>query len=150
MHVGSANSYPMGLWSKCRPDSQTQKVEASQDASTSSTLSPADVTENGLEDATFPQQQRFWQGGEYELLGSGIRYYKLGFIHVKVGCVPATSISGTALAEYVSAAGHQHVCTPKNHSVMSKRWEPVTTLCVRSTAWLSMWSERQRRPSWRD
>jgi hypothetical protein len=85
MHAGSSYSRPMGLFSKHRPDSSTQKVEGGGDASTSSTLSPGDVNENGLEDASFPQQQRFWHGGDYHLLGSGIRYYKLGFIHVKVG-----------------------------------------------------------------
>ena len=74
----------MGLFSKHKPDSKPENVEASGDASTSSTLSPGDVNENGLENASFPQQQRFWRGGEYELLGSGIRYYKLGFIHVQV------------------------------------------------------------------
>lgn len=79
----------MGLWGKSRAAGQaetrsnSQTVEANGDASTSSTLSPADVNETGLEDADFPQQQRFWQGDDYELLGSGIRYYKLGFIHVK-------------------------------------------------------------------
>jgi hypothetical protein len=79
----------MGLFSKHKPDSNPQNVEASGDASTSSTLSPADVSENGIEEASFPQQQHFWRGGEYQLLGSGIRYYKLGFIHVQVSSVQA-------------------------------------------------------------
>lgn len=33
----------------------------------------------------FPQTQSFWEGrGSYVLLGSGIRYFKLGFVKVKV------------------------------------------------------------------
>jgi len=33
----------------------------------------------------FPPQQSYWEGGSsYLLLGSGIRYFKLGFISVKV------------------------------------------------------------------
>ena len=95
----------MGLFSKHKPDSSTQKVEGGGDASTSSTLSPGDVNENGLEDASFPQQQRFWHGGDYHLLGSGIRYYKLGFIHVKVGQHPA------AAQQPDTSCGMRHVDT---------------------------------------
>lgn len=74
----------MGLWSKVTTSSKAEAVDVGREASNSSTLSASDATENGVSDADFPQQQRFWQGDEYELLGSGIRYYKLGFIHVKV------------------------------------------------------------------
>lgn len=94
--VPGGSGVDMGLWGKSSAGSQpertsSQKVDANGDASTSSTLSSADVTEEGIDNADFPQQQRFWQGGEYEMLGSGIRYYKLGFIHVKVRVLPHCS-----------------------------------------------------------
>jgi hypothetical protein len=51
-------------------------------------VSGSDASDQTAADAeavsNFPQQQQFWTGGDYQLLGSGIRYFKLGFIHVKV------------------------------------------------------------------
>lgn len=48
----------------------------------------------------FPLQQTFWKGGsQFVLLGSGVRYYKLGFISVKVYGLAMYVEQNTAMAE---------------------------------------------------
>jgi hypothetical protein len=37
--------------------------------------------------ASFPQQQQYWEGSTFQLLGQGIRYHKVAFLSVKVYAV---------------------------------------------------------------
>lgn len=65
----------MGMFSKTADDAE--RSGASSNGAETDSFSAAAVD--------FPQTQSFWEGrGSYLLLGSGIRYFKLGFVKVKV------------------------------------------------------------------
>lgn len=69
-------SLPMGMFSKAAKKSEETSVSGS-DASDQTAADAEAVSD-------FPQQQQFWRGGDYQLLGSGIRYFKIGFVSLKV------------------------------------------------------------------
>ena len=66
----------MGVFAKAKAACWKTEDAASVEGSDASDQTDFDV-------ADFPAQQRFWRGSDYELLGSGIRYYKIGFINIK-------------------------------------------------------------------
>ncbi len=68
----------MGLFSSSKASKTVNEPSVSGSDASDQTAADAEAVSN------FPQQQQFWTGGDYQLLGLGIRYFKLGFIHVKV------------------------------------------------------------------
>ena len=69
--AGSTSHLEMGMFSKTTDDASRASSNSEETDS--------------VEAVDFPQTQSFWEGrGPYLLLGSGIRYFKLGFVKVKV------------------------------------------------------------------